>query len=1495
MKKIILLLIFAVLTINSMFALTYTLSLVDSCGDGWNGGSIDVLVNDVVVIEGATIVSGNSYTETFEVAGLDVITTVYTAGSWPTENEYQILNELNAVVAESGQGGGTPGNIEYTVPEVIAGTHDLALMVSPADGANNVATSGNLEWTIGENTDRINLILADNAEYTTPIIDDIITDVTTTQQAYSGLEMNTVYYWKLVAINTSGALQIENEGTFTTTIFSEDQVVLTGDYLTNTGLPIEPYYGYSLTQSIYLQSELNIVDQTITEITYVSNQNSSFTDNVVIYMGHTDSTAFNATSDWFNDGLTEVFNGDMVVSADNPLVTLELDMPFIYNNVDNLVVCIFETTSGYHSSSDEFYAFSIEDNRSLHYHADGTNPYALGFGNFPTGNLKSQLPVTAFPKSPFNNISIANNSNHVTLKPTISFEIIDNYQYYEVYFGLTPNPEDVIIPFSPVSNPVSYSFTDSLEYYTDYYWTVLLYDENYNASTLNFTFKTRPEMDGLGTEDQPYQIESLNDLITISDYPTLWDKHFIQTADIDASSTSDLNEGLGFCPIGNSSSKFIGSYNGQEHIISNLHINRPVINYVGLFGYTNGADISNLGLDNCNIEGDYSVGGLVGYQNSSSTINNSFSRGQVTGNSYVGGLVGYQYSSSIINNSYSSGQVTGDDYVGGLVGYQYKSSDINNSYSNVTVSGGYETGGLVGYKYNNTNTSNNSFWDIESSGQTSSAGGIGKTTAEMQNIYTYLDAGWDFLPEVANGDGDYWYIHPNYNGAYPFFANSHIDLPLYVLECSPFNEINNVTCSGTMSWPYDYLDNTSGYRISLGTDNPPTNVFNNQDLGLINNYDYTELDAYTSYYWQVIPYNENGDSEDCPIWSFTTGRSNMISVGSGDNTNTNLPIDYNYKKSYSQSIYLNSEMDISERDIEEISYYLTEESYFIGANQWEIYMGLTDKTEFADNEDWLLASQGLVQVANVTMSDSLEAGWFNIELTNPFAYDGTSNLIVGVLEYNAETSSDISNHFYTADTGHNRSLIFGHDTININPYFPFVGTLEQSIPKINFIYSEDVTTFSGLVKNSQGDYIAGANLLTADGIEVTSDVNGNFIFENPQITSYSITISAPWYEDQVVEFEVLEGQDNFLEVILLEELLPASNVFAVVNDDLSGVQLSWQAPQLARMESQLKASKSWQKTSSQGKASKSDLRTSGPAVVYNLYSYLGEEAENPENWTLVASNLTELTYEDTSFPTLELGDYYWAVEVVYSNNRLSEPVISNEVIKESLIETSLASQIDFGIVYLTNSSDYTSIEITNIGNGPLEISNITCDNLAFDLVYDSGDMLVGANATFIMEVNFTPEQVQTYNGTLLIENNSSNEPSLVIQLHGTGQYLPPANPENVQLTMSSNTAQISWDAVTEDIANNPITPDMYIVYFNGQNTSADEDFYFLATTTDLSYTHVNVGAFSDYMFYRVKAYVDVDNVVLARINQLTSQKRKVSQEEVEKIIIGNVRTNRAKK
>ena len=68
----------------------------------------------------------------------------------------------------------------------------------------------------------------------------------------------------------------------------------------------------------------------------------------------------------------------------------------------------------------------------------------------------------------------------------------------------------------------------------------------------------------------------------------------------------------GFNPIGDYSNKFSGTFDGLGHTISDLYINRPAQNYIGLFGYiNNSATIKNIGLENLNITGQNYVGGLV--------------------------------------------------------------------------------------------------------------------------------------------------------------------------------------------------------------------------------------------------------------------------------------------------------------------------------------------------------------------------------------------------------------------------------------------------------------------------------------------------------------------------------------------------------------------------------------------------------------------------------------------------------------------------------------------------------------------------------------------------------------------------------------------------------------------------------------------------------------------------------------------------------------------
>ena len=136
---------------------------------------------------------------------------------------------------------------------------------------------------------------------------------------------------------------------------------------------------------------------------------------------------------------------------------------------------------------------------------------------------------------------------------------------------------------------------------------------------------------GDGSSGNPYQISTLDHLFWITENDDKWDKDYIQTANIDAFSTSGWDNNSGFSPIGNNSTKFTGSYDGDGYIINGLTIDRSSNNYIGLFGYTNGATIQDLGVTNVNIKGKRWVGGLVGRVMGNSTISNCYSTGSVTG------------------------------------------------------------------------------------------------------------------------------------------------------------------------------------------------------------------------------------------------------------------------------------------------------------------------------------------------------------------------------------------------------------------------------------------------------------------------------------------------------------------------------------------------------------------------------------------------------------------------------------------------------------------------------------------------------------------------------------------------------------------------------------------------------------------------------------------------------------------------------------------------
>ena len=180
---------------------------------------------------------------------------------------------------------------------------------------------------------------------------------------------------------------------------------------------------------------------------------------------------------------------------------------------------------------------------------------------------------------------------------------------------------------------------------------------------------------------------------------------YVLGADIDATATSGWNNGQGFNPIGNNSNRFTGKFDGLNHTISNLNINRPLQDYVGLFGATNNATIQNIGLIQANIKGSLRVGALIGEATYTNT-SNAFSTGLVNGYTTVGGLVGVNQNQSSILSSYSNAQVTATyNFAGGLSGENKNSSWIENSYATGAVQAqGYNSnaGGLSGNNYSNS-------------------------------------------------------------------------------------------------------------------------------------------------------------------------------------------------------------------------------------------------------------------------------------------------------------------------------------------------------------------------------------------------------------------------------------------------------------------------------------------------------------------------------------------------------------------------------------------------------------------------------------------------------------------------------------------------------------------------------------------------------------------------------------------------------------------------
>ena len=224
------------------------------------------------------------------------------------------------------------------------------------------------------------------------------------------------------------------------------------------------------------------------------------------------------------------------------------------------------------------------------------------------------------------------------------------------------------------------------------------------------------------------------------------------TADINLKNychaAEDGKELLSWIPIGNGDNHWTGKMDGQAHTISNLYI-KTAQNYVGLFGYTDGATIQDLIFDNAKVENVNTTGTntsytgiLVGYAYGYSpshikgikTTNNC----TVIGQEITGGIVGFAKIN--LENCDNHSSVKGTSNVGGIAGFScYKNIKRCTNYGTVENDGSY-IGGIIGYAIETSIEDCANYGKITSTGWT--AGGIAGQTGDncsIQNVFSYGD------------------------------------------------------------------------------------------------------------------------------------------------------------------------------------------------------------------------------------------------------------------------------------------------------------------------------------------------------------------------------------------------------------------------------------------------------------------------------------------------------------------------------------------------------------------------------------------------------------------------------------------------------------------------------------------------------------------------------------------------------------------------------------
>lgn len=843
----------------------------------------------------------------------------------------------------------------------------------------------------------------------------------------------------LVSFGLSGTLQAQQTitiGTGTST-----------GYVT----PFNSLWGYSFVEQLYYANEISVAGY-ITEVSFYYDHGGSQTNNIELFMKNVNRTTFSSETDY--ESVTQsdlVYSGTFVIPNDSGWVSITLDVPFYYDGISNLMITMHEFTSGY---SSRYFAYTSTTNAVLSYHSDSANPDPYNLGSY-SGNKYTSANRA--------NVRLEITPAQLTC-PATGSPVVDTVDAHSATLLWSPNGSetswDVYLTTSATDIP------DSNTIPTDY-----VYDTSYSASNLNsstkYYFYVRANC-GAGdvswwrTVSFNTLCEALTTLplfenfdswpgatstsVSVNNLPHCW--HHLSGAYSSYAGYPIIYSSSTYAASGSNAMRFYTStttsysYGDEYAILPRVDVTYYPINTLQITmdvrknstSYTDFTLFVGVMSDPTDpttfVPVDTIVKSSTSYEEFTVMFNNYTGLGE-----YVA-LCAPKVTSS--NVSYNTGYV--DNLVLEPIPSCLKPTGV--MLSNITATsvdvdwtpGDYEPA-----------------WEIVvvPAGTPVTSGLAEYATTHPYTVGNLDDnTRYDLYVRADCGGGDY----SSWTQPQSFTTD-----PL----CTPPSNLTISQVAGTsalVSWS-PALVGATNYTVEYseaGMDMWTPEVVNGTS------YMIPFLNPQTSYDVRVYS-NCDLSSADTLTGSFTTNclAGGELLLGNGTSTSYYIPVNNYFHYTYSQQIFLASELN-GPQTITSVAFDYAYATAMTDKTNVNIYLGHTSQSSFATTLDFVPTTN-----MRLVYSGSLNChqGWNTFNFTTPFQYNGVDNLVLA-LDDNSDAYDGSAYTFHVEAGSSNRSLYYYSDSSDPDPtnLSAFSGNKAVSTNRNNVKFGGDCDSLSTCVR-----------------------------------------------------------------------------------------------------------------------------------------------------------------------------------------------------------------------------------------------------------------------------------------------------------------------------------------------------------------------------------------------------------------------------------------------